>query len=78
MGVLAAKGTPPDLIERMSRDLDNVTQGEAYQSGLAQRGTEARASTLKALAERVREKLKRNEALVKCLGITSKRGADGR
>ena len=69
MGVLAAKGTPPDLIERMSRDLDKVTQGEAYQSGLAQRGTEARTSTPQVLAKRIREELRRNEVLIKSLGI---------
>ncbi|MFN0303375.1 MAG: Bug family tripartite tricarboxylate transporter substrate binding protein [Burkholderiales bacterium] len=69
MGVLAAKGTPPALVERISRDLGKVTQSEAYQSGLAQRGTEARTSTPQVLAERIREELKRNEILVKSLSI---------
>ena len=69
MGVLAAKGTPSALVERISRDLNKVTQSEAYQSGLAQRGTEARTSTPQVLAERIRDEIKRNEVLVKGLGI---------
>ena len=69
MGVLSAKDTPPAHIERISRDLNKVTQSEAYQSGLAQRGTEARTSTPQVLAERIREELKRNEVLIKSLGI---------
>lgn len=69
MGVLAAKGTPPALVERISRDLNKVTQSEAYQSGLAQRGTEARTSTPQVFAERIRDEIKRNEVLVKGLGM---------
>jgi tripartite-type tricarboxylate transporter receptor subunit TctC len=69
MAILAPKGTPPTLVERISRDLNKVTDSEAYKSALASRGTEARSSTPQVVADRMREELKRNEALVKSLGI---------
>ncbi len=69
MAVLSAKGTPSALIERISRDLNKVTQSEAYQGALAQRASESRTSTPQELTERIRAELKRNEILVKSLGI---------
>lgn len=69
MAILAPKGTPPALVERISRDLNKVTESDVYRSALAQRGTESRTSTPQAVAERIREEFKRNEALVKSLAI---------
>ena len=71
MAIMAPKGTPAALVDRISRDLNKVTESDVYKSGLAQRGTESRTSTPQVLADRIREEFKRNEALVKTLAIKS-------
>ncbi len=69
IAIMAPKGTPPVLVDRISRDLNKVTESDVYKSALAQRGTESRSSTPQVVAERIREELKRNETLVKSLAI---------
>jgi len=69
MAVFAPKGTPPALVESISRDLAKVTQSPGYAARLAERGSETRTSTPQELARRVREEHERNVALVQSLGI---------
>jgi tripartite-type tricarboxylate transporter receptor subunit TctC len=67
--VLAPKGTPPALVERISSDINRVTLGQAYRDSMLQRGNEARTSTSQALAERIRTEYERTRTLIKSLGI---------
>ncbi len=69
MGVLAPKGVPQSLVDRLSTELAKVTRSESYKSALAQRASEPRTSTPRELAERTRAELERNQALVKSLNI---------
>lgn len=69
MGVLAPKGTPVALIERLGAELAKVTQSESYKSGLAQRASESRTSTPRELTDRIRVEFERNQNLVKSLNI---------
>lgn len=69
MAVLAPKGTPAALVERLSAELAKVTQSDSYRNGLAQRASEPRTSTPRELTERIRTEFERNQALVRSLGI---------
>lgn len=69
IALLAPKGTPPALVERISADVNKVTQSKIYSDGLAQRGSESRTSTPRELAERIRAEYERTGALIKSLGI---------
>jgi tripartite-type tricarboxylate transporter receptor subunit TctC len=69
MGVLAPKGVPQPLVERLSTELAKVTRSESYKGALAQRASEPRTSTPRELADRVRAELERNQTLVKSLNI---------
>jgi tripartite-type tricarboxylate transporter receptor subunit TctC len=68
-GVLAPKGTPPALVEKISSDLRKVTQSKAYKDGLVQRGSESRTSTAKEMADRLHTEYERTRALIKAMGI---------
>ncbi|MBI2961374.1 MAG: tripartite tricarboxylate transporter substrate binding protein [Betaproteobacteria bacterium] len=69
MAVLAPKGTPPALVEKISADLNKVTRSKSYAESLAQRGSESRTSTARELAERMRTEYERTRALIKSLGL---------
>jgi tripartite-type tricarboxylate transporter receptor subunit TctC len=69
MGVFAPRGTPPALLEKISADLNKVTRGKVYADSLATRGTEARTSTGRDLADRIRSEYERNRSLLKAIGF---------
>lgn len=69
MAVMAPKGMPPALLEKISRDINKVTLGRAYGDGMAQRGNEARTSTPQELADRIHREYEGTRALIKALGI---------
>jgi len=69
MAVLAPKGTPPALVEKISADINKVTLSKSYQDSLAQRGSEARTSTPRELAQRIHAEYERNRTLIKTLGV---------
>ncbi|MDB5841673.1 MAG: LacI family transcriptional regulator [Herminiimonas sp.] len=68
-GVLAPKGIPPALLEKISSDLQKVTQLPAYRDALAQRGTESRTSTAQAMSQRMLGEYERTRAQIKSLNI---------
>jgi hypothetical protein len=69
-GVLAPKGTPPKLIEKISGDLKKVTQGADYKEALLLRGTESRTSTPEVMAQRLKMENEKTRSLIKSLNIT--------
>ena len=69
MAVLAPKGTPPALVERISHDINKVTLSKAYHDSLTQRGSEPRTSTPQELAERIHREYESTRTLIKNLGI---------
>ncbi len=69
IAVLGPKSMPPALAERISRDINRVTQSKAYREALQQRGSDARTSTPQGLAERMRADYERTQALINSLGI---------
>ena len=69
IAVLGPKSMPPALAERISRDINRVTQSKAYREALQQRGSDARTSTPQGLAERMRVDYERTQALINTLGI---------
>ena len=72
IAVLAPKGTPPALVEKISADLNKATSSKTYQDNLAQRGSESRTSTPRELAERIRTEYERTGAMIKTLGLKTK------
>ncbi len=68
-GVLAPKGTPSALVEKISADLKKVTQSKAYRDALVQRGTEPRTSSPKEMADRIAAETESNRKLIKVLAI---------
>jgi tripartite-type tricarboxylate transporter receptor subunit TctC len=68
-GVLAPKGIPAALVEKISNDLRKVTQTQSYRDGLAQRGTESRTSTPREMAERLHAEYERTRAQIKSMRI---------
>ena len=71
MAVMAPKGMPPALLDKISRDINKVTLSKAYHDSLAQRGSEPRTSTPKELAERIHREYESTRTLIKSLGIKS-------
>ena len=69
MAVLAPRGTPPAVVEKISVDLNKATQSKAYKDGMAQRGSESLSSTPQELEKRIRSQYDSTGALVKSLGI---------
>lgn len=69
LAVFTSRGTPPALVEEISKDINKVTLSKSYKDALALRGTDALTSTSKALAELVRTEYERNRTLIKTLGI---------
>jgi tripartite-type tricarboxylate transporter receptor subunit TctC len=67
--VVAPGGTPPALVERISRDLERVTRTDAYRDTLVKLGNEVRSSTPRELSERIRREYERNRELIKAAGI---------
>jgi tripartite-type tricarboxylate transporter receptor subunit TctC len=67
--VMAPKGTPPALVDRISADLEKVTRTDAYREALVKLGNEVRSSTPRELAERIRTEYEANRALIKAAGI---------
>ena len=65
----APKGTPPALVEKISKDINKVTLSKAYQDSLAQRGSESRTSTPQELSERIHREYESTRTLIKGLGI---------
>lgn len=68
-GVLAPKGTPPALVEKISADLAKVTRSKAYREALQQRGSETRTSTPREMGQRMLEDTENNRQLLKSLDI---------
>ena len=69
LAVFTSRGTPPALVEKISRDLNKITLSKSYKDALALRGTDALTSTSQALAELVRTEYERNRTRIKTLGI---------
>jgi tripartite-type tricarboxylate transporter receptor subunit TctC len=68
-GVLAPKGTPAALAEKISADLARVTRAKPYREAMAQRGSEPRTSTPKEMADRMLVETNNNRELLKTLSI---------
>lgn len=68
-GVLAPKGTPPTLIEKISNDLKKITQTQAYRDALSQHGTESRTSTPQAMSQRLQAEYERTRTQIRSLNI---------
>lgn len=69
MGVLAPKGTPPALVEKISTDLARITRSEAFRRSLVSRGNYSLTSTPQEFAELIRTEFERNRTFIKSLGI---------
>ena len=69
IAVLGPKSMSPALAERISRDVNRVTQSKAYREALQQRGSDARTSTPQALAERMRANPIVGRVLEKLAGV---------
>jgi tripartite-type tricarboxylate transporter receptor subunit TctC len=69
MGVMAPRGIPPALLERLNGDLLKVARSAAYRESLVSRGSEPATSTQREFAERVRTEYERNRVLFKSAGI---------
>jgi tripartite-type tricarboxylate transporter receptor subunit TctC len=68
-GVLAPKGTPAALVEKISADIAKVTRGKPYGDALQQRGSEPRTSTPREMGERMVAETDNNRELLKTLNI---------
>ncbi|RYF34625.1 MAG: hypothetical protein EOO21_04650, partial [Comamonadaceae bacterium] len=68
-GVLAPKGTPPAIVDKISADLAKVTQSKAYRDALLQRGSEARTSTPKEMGDRMVAETDNNREMLKALNV---------
>ena len=69
MGVVAPKGTPPALLDKISSDIEKITRTPAYHDSLVSRGNEVRSSTARAFSERIRNEYESNRALIRNAGI---------
>jgi tripartite-type tricarboxylate transporter receptor subunit TctC len=67
--VVAPKGTPAALVERIAADMERVTRTNAYRDALVKLGNEVRTSTPRELAERIRREYEMNRELIKSAGI---------
>jgi tripartite-type tricarboxylate transporter receptor subunit TctC len=70
-GIVAPRSTPPALVEKISADLQKVTRSQEYRDNLLARGNQARASTSRELADRIRAEYERNRELLK--GVTAEK-----
>ena len=68
-GVLAPKGTPPALIEKISNDLRKITQSASYKEALILRGTESRTSSAPEMSRRIKVEFDKTSSLIKSLNI---------
>jgi tripartite-type tricarboxylate transporter receptor subunit TctC len=69
MGVMAPKGVPPALLEKISGDLQRIVRSAGYRDALAARGAEPLLGNQREFAERIRTEYERNGALFKAAGI---------
>jgi len=68
-GVLAPKGTPPALIEKISNDMRKITQSTSYKEALILRGTESRTSSALEMSRRIKVEFDKTSSLIKSLNI---------
>lgn len=68
-GVLAPKGTPPALIEKISTDMRKITQSTSYKEALILRGTESRTSSPAEMSRRIKVEFDKTSSLIKSLNI---------
>lgn len=68
-GVLAPKGTPPALIEKISNDMRKITQSTSYKEALILRGTESRTSSPAEMSRRIKVEFDKTSSLIKSLNI---------
>lgn len=68
-GVLAPKGTPPALIEKISNDMRKITQSASYKEALILRGTESRTSSALEMSRRIKVEFDKTSSLIKSLNI---------
>ena len=68
-GVLAPKGTPPALIEKISNDMRKITQSTSYKEALILRGTESRTSSAAEMSRRIKVEFDKTSSLIKSLNI---------
>jgi tripartite-type tricarboxylate transporter receptor subunit TctC len=68
-GVLAPKGTPPALIEKISNDMRKITQSTFYKEALILRGTESRTSSPAEMSRRIKVEFDKTSSLIKSLNI---------
>jgi tripartite-type tricarboxylate transporter receptor subunit TctC len=69
IGMVAPRGTPPALVDRISRDVDTVSRTAAYRDLLGSRGSEVRSSTPREFADRIRAEYERNRTVIRGAGI---------
>jgi tripartite-type tricarboxylate transporter receptor subunit TctC len=69
MGVMAPKGMPPALLDRISTDLQKVARSPSYREALAARGAEPWTGSQREFAERIKAEYERNRLLFKQAGI---------
>jgi tripartite-type tricarboxylate transporter receptor subunit TctC len=69
MGVMASKGIPPPVLDKISTDLQAIARTPAYRDALLARGAEPSTSSQKVFAERMRAEYDRNRVLFKTVGI---------
>lgn len=68
-GLVAAKGTPSDVIAKMNADVNAVLQSPEFQARLAQDGVMAAGGTTRQFGETIRDDMERWRAVVKQANI---------
>lgn len=68
-GILASRGTPNTLIEKISNDLRKITQSSSYKEALILRGTESRTSSALEMSRRIKVEFDKTSLLIKSLNI---------
>jgi tripartite-type tricarboxylate transporter receptor subunit TctC len=69
MGVMAPKGMPPALLDRISTDLQKVARSASYREALVARGAEPWTGTQREFSDRIKAEYERNRVLFKQAGI---------
>jgi len=68
-GLLSPKGTPNELIEKISTDIRKITQSSSYKEALILRGTESRTSSSSEMSKRIKTEFDKTNSLIKSLNI---------
>ncbi|MNS87991.1 Tripartite tricarboxylate transporter family receptor [compost metagenome] len=68
MGIFAPAGTPPDVVERLNREIAAVAKDPTVRARLAAQGNPSTQSP-QAFRQKIADELKQNEALIKRANI---------